>query len=115
MSEPRHLRTAAAQFQFRGEAEAFVPYGNGHINDTYLVTCNGAAAPARYILQRINSQVFHSPAVVMQNIERVTAHLAAQLARTGSRSPRAHAGSSAGRQQLVCRRGRRNLARLSLH
>ena len=80
VSEPRHLRTAAAQFQFRGEAVAFVPYGNGHINDTYLVTCNGACAPARYILQHINAQVFHSPAVVMQNIERVTAHLAGQAA-----------------------------------
>jgi aminoglycoside phosphotransferase (APT) family kinase protein len=89
VSEPRHLRTAAAQFQFRGEAEAFVPYGNGHINDTYLVTCNGACAPMRYILQRINSQVFHSPAVVMQNIERVTAHLAAQLAHEPDRARRA--------------------------
>jgi aminoglycoside phosphotransferase (APT) family kinase protein len=89
VSEPRHLRTAAAQFQFRGEAVAFVPYGNGHINDTYLVTCNGAGAPVRYVLQRINRNVFHSPAVVMQNIERVTAHLAAQLAHEPDRERRA--------------------------
>ena len=74
------LRAVAAQFQFRSDAVAFVPYGNGHINDTYLVTCNGAGAPARYILQRINAQVFRSPAAVMQNIERVTAHLATQFA-----------------------------------
>jgi len=87
--EPRHLRTAAAQFQFRGQAVDFLPYGNGHINDTFLVTCNGASAPARYILQHINAHVFHSPAVVMQNIERVTVHLAAQVAHEPDRARRA--------------------------
>ena len=94
MSEAIDIRAArlhavAAQFQFRGEAVAFVPYGNGHINDTYLVTCNGACAPVRYILQHINRHVFHSPAVVMQNIERVTAHLAAQVAHDPDRARRA--------------------------
>ena len=56
----------------------FAPHGNGHINDTFLVTCQRAGAPVRYILQRINRNVFHAPAAVMQNIERVTAHLAAR-------------------------------------
>ena len=74
------LHAIAAQFQFRGQASTFAPYGNGHINDTFLVTCQTAGAPVRYILQRINRNVFHSPAAVMQNIERVTAHLAVQLA-----------------------------------
>jgi len=83
------LHAVAAQFQFRGEAVAFVPYGNGHINDTYLVTCNGAGAPVRYILQHINRNVFHSPAVLMQNIERVTAHLAAVFAGEPDRARRA--------------------------
>ncbi len=74
------LHAVAAQFQFRGKAVDFVPYGNGHINDTYLVTCNGASTPARYVLQHINGHVFHSPIALMQNIERVTAHLSAQVA-----------------------------------
>ena len=43
----------------------------------------------RYILQRINRNVFHSPAAVMQNIERVTAHLAAQFADEPDRARRA--------------------------
>jgi hypothetical protein len=89
VSELRDLHAVAAQFQFRGQAVAFVPYGNGHINDTYMVTCNGAGAPVRYILQHINAQVFHSPAAVMQNIERVTAHLAAQVAHEPDRARRA--------------------------
>jgi aminoglycoside phosphotransferase (APT) family kinase protein len=83
------LRAVAAQFQFRGEASDFTPYGTGHINDTFLVTCRTAGAPARYILQRINRNVFHSPAAVMQNIERVLAHLSAQLAHEPNRARRA--------------------------
>jgi Ser/Thr protein kinase RdoA (MazF antagonist) len=88
VTEPRHLHAVAARFQFRGEAAAFMPYGNGHINDTYLVTCNGAGKPVHYILQRINHHVFRSPAVLMQNIERVTAHLAAQAAHEPDRDRR---------------------------
>lgn len=83
------LHAVAARFQFRGEVVAFLPYGNGHINDTYLVTCNGTCAPVRYILQHINRHVFHSPAVVMQNIERVTTHLAAQVAHEPDHARRA--------------------------
>jgi Ser/Thr protein kinase RdoA (MazF antagonist) len=83
------LHAIATRFQFRGQASTFTPYGNGHINDTFLVTCQTAGAPVRYILQRINRNVFHSPAAVMQNIERVTAHLAGQLQGHPDRARRA--------------------------
>jgi aminoglycoside phosphotransferase (APT) family kinase protein len=94
VSEPHNihaegLRAVAGQFQFRGEASDFMPYGTGHINDTYLVTCQTASAPVHYILQRINRNVFHSPASVMENIERVTAHLSGQLAGHPDRTRRA--------------------------
>jgi Ser/Thr protein kinase RdoA (MazF antagonist) len=82
------LHAIAAQFQFRGQTSTFAPHGNGHINDTFLVTCQTAGAPVRYILQRINRNVFHSPSAVMQKIERVTAHLAAQLAHEPDRARR---------------------------
>ena len=53
--------------------------GNGNINQTYDVhTENG-----RYIVQRINIFVFKKPAEIMQNIERVTAHIAKKLERAG--------------------------------
>jgi len=41
-------------------------YGNGHINDTYCTE------EPRYILQRINTNVFKNPDELMQNIENVT-------------------------------------------
>ena len=80
MSVKHDVPSIAGHFQFQGEVSAFAPHGNGHINDTYLVTCHRDAAPVRYILQHINRHVFHDPTAVMQNIERVTAHLAEQVA-----------------------------------
>jgi Ser/Thr protein kinase RdoA (MazF antagonist) len=89
MNQMRDPHAAARQFQFRGEVATLEPYGNGHINDTLLVTCRTGGAPAHYILQNINRSVFPSPAIVMQNIERVTAHLADQLAGAPDPSRRA--------------------------
>ncbi|SPE17758.1 N-acetylhexosamine 1-kinase [Candidatus Sulfotelmatomonas gaucii] len=78
MKDSLDVRDVARHFQFHGEVSSFAPHGNGHINDTYLITCRASNGPARYILQHINRKVFHDPAAVMRNIERVTAHLAAQ-------------------------------------
>ena len=80
MSAGQGIAAVARQFQFRGEICAIERHGNGHINDTWCVTCGAKEAPVRYILQRINRNVFRNPAALMQNIERVTAHLAAQVA-----------------------------------
>ena len=46
------------------------PYGNGHINDTFLVV-----AERRYILQRMNTVVFPHPEELMENIIGVTEHI----------------------------------------
>jgi Ser/Thr protein kinase RdoA (MazF antagonist) len=80
MNPGQGMAAAALHFQFQGDVTAIAPHGNGHINDTWRVTCHAATGPARYILQRINRSVFRDPVAVMQNIERVTAHIAAQVA-----------------------------------
>ena len=55
------------------------PYGKGHINDTYLSnTCE-----PRYILQRINHNVFKRPEDVMENIVHVTEHLRKKIIEEG--------------------------------
>lgn len=54
------------------------PYGNGHINDTYL--CETAP---RFILQRINSNVFKNPGEVMENIANVTEWLGDKIKAEG--------------------------------
>jgi len=80
MSGRPDAQAAASQFEFAGEVLSLTPHGSGHINDTFLVTSQAQGAPVRYILQHINRNVFHNPIAVMQNVERVTRHLAAQAA-----------------------------------
>lgn len=59
------------------------PYGNGHINDTFLVV-----ADKRYILQRMNTTVFTNPDGLMQNILGVTEHIRKKTATLGGDAER---------------------------
>jgi hypothetical protein len=79
MNNPLQAAAAARQFQIDGDFSSATPYGTGHINDTYCTVFDQAGVPTRFILQRINTSIFHCPAALMENIERVTSHLAAQL------------------------------------
>lgn len=54
------------------------PYGNGHINDTFLVV-----SERRYILQRMNTSIFKDPHGLMQNILGVTEHIRKKTADLG--------------------------------
>ena len=47
------------------------PFGNGHINDTFLVD-DGSQ---QYVLQRISPNAFPYPEKIMENMEKVTRHL----------------------------------------
>jgi hypothetical protein len=77
---PEHdLGEIAREFAVDGEFLRAVPYGHGHINETYCATYNSAGLPVHCILQRINQNIFRNPVALMENIERVTRHLAAQL------------------------------------
>ncbi len=77
---PKHdLRAIAHQFQIYGEFRSAEAYGSGHINDTYAAVFDQAGAPARYVLQRINHNIFKNPVALMENVQRVTAHLAGKL------------------------------------
>jgi len=74
------VRGAAAHFLIAGDFVSAEPYGSGHINDTYCVRFNQAGTLVRYILQRINHQIFKDPVALMENIQRVTSHLSAKVA-----------------------------------
>lgn len=66
---------AIDNFQLEGKLLDYKPYGNGHINDTFLVRCEGENQGIRYILQRMNHEIFKNPIELMENIEGVTGHL----------------------------------------
>ena len=66
----------ARLFSFEGEPVDAKPYGCGHINDTYCVRCERAGEPQRrYILQRVNNNVFKDVPALMENMVKVTAYL----------------------------------------
>ena len=73
IDKPLH---AFAQFDTDVTVTGCAPYGNGHINDTFLVNSKKSdGSPKRYILQAINTNVFKKPEQVMHNIEKVTSFL----------------------------------------
>lgn len=75
-------RANQAMKHFVGENDTFQmsPFGNGHINDTYMVEVQSGAEHKKLILQRINHEIFRSPESVMENIEKVTTHLRKKIA-----------------------------------
>ena len=74
---------AANEFMTAGDVVSCERYGNGHINDTFVVVCSLADAKRRYILQRINSDIFKDPEKLMHNIELVTEFIAAEAVKNG--------------------------------
>ena len=83
-SEPLYSEAAAA-YDFGSEILSIAPYGNGHINDTYLVLCAGG----EYVLQRINKFVFPRPDKLMENMLGVTRFVAASSRRRAATPPAA--------------------------
>ena len=76
------LQSAANAFDFGGPVLCDAHhYGEGHINDTFVVW--RADHTKRFILQRINTDTFTDPAGLMENICGVTRHLRAKIQAEG--------------------------------
>ncbi len=73
----------SAKFLIEGEIISSVPYGNGHINDTYLITSRVNGGEKKYVLQKINKNVFKYPETLMDNFAKVTDYLAKEIAAAG--------------------------------
>jgi len=69
------LARISHQFEIFGEFLSAEPFGNGHINDSYVATYDQGGARIRYLHQRINHHVFKDPAALMENFRRVTGHI----------------------------------------
>ena len=70
-------------FDIPGRFVECVPCGNGHINDTYMVTFEEENGLCRYSLQHMNRSVFKDPVSLMNNILHVTAYLKEQIRSQG--------------------------------
>lgn len=92
---PEHIthdtRAVARHFALLGDYVSAPPYGSGHINDTFALEMSQGGRSVRYVLQRINHNIFKNPDGLMRNVERVCRHAQAKLAQEG----RAHASRRA--------------------
>ena len=61
-----------------------VRYGEGHINETYRVTCGcGDETPVRFILQGLSPAAFPCPEKLMENFVGITTHLRKKIIENG--------------------------------
>ncbi|KXU34952.1 hypothetical protein AXK12_06180 [Cephaloticoccus capnophilus] len=78
---PAKLAEVLNLFEIEGRFANATAYGSGHINDTFLVHCEAPTGQARrYIAQRINDRIFKNIPALMDNVKRVTEHLARKVA-----------------------------------
>ena len=70
-------------FDIIGEVVDYVPFGNGHINDTKLVTVKDGDNSVQYVLQKINKNVFKQPDKLMENYVGVTRFIRDQIVEMG--------------------------------
>lgn len=73
-----NLFAAAEQFKSSGKVIDIREFGNGNINKTFLVTLD-AKTENHFILQRINTQVFSRPELIMSNMRIFTEHARKRL------------------------------------
>ena len=96
MAQAEHtLREALAAFDFGAPVTQARRFGEGHINDTFLVE-TGAE---RFILQRISSAAFKAPDQLMENVVRVTEYLAQKIEFLGGDPRRETLRGSSSRNQ----------------
>lgn len=74
------LFEVSEKFKINGRAVSIMPYGEGHINETYLLVTDEGF---KYILQKINHRLFKDVPRLMRNIELVTAHIADKVRQRG--------------------------------
>ena len=77
------LPQACHGFAIEGTYKDCISYGNGHINDTYLLTYEQNDQEHAYILQHMNKTIFTDPEALMENIIGVTGFLKEKIKAAG--------------------------------
>src|SRR2546430_16478972 len=77
--QEKQLQEISKRFQIYGEILHAETLKIGHINETYSATYSQGGTRVRYIHQKLNKNVFKNPAVVMENVTRVTTHIRKKL------------------------------------
>lgn len=80
MERKQEIKSVIDAFALEGTLTECIPYGSGHINDTYCLTYDTGK---RYILQRMNKSIFTKPVELMENVSGVTAWLKKKILEHG--------------------------------
>ena len=80
MEISQEIKNTINAFDLEGTLTECVPYGSGHINDTYRLTYDTGK---HYILQRMNKSIFTKPVELMENVSGVTAWLKKKIQEAG--------------------------------
>lgn len=74
----------APSFQIDGLLAGSLPYGSGHINDTFAAYFQmNDGTVRRYIVQKINTGIFKNPGELMENVSGVTSFLKERILQNG--------------------------------
>ena len=76
----REIKNITSAFVLEDNLTECVPYGSGHINDTYRLTYDTGK---HYILQKMNKSIFTKPVELMENVSGVTAWLKKKIQENG--------------------------------
>ena len=75
---------AVNHFEFSGELKSIAPFGNGHINDTYMAEFDiYGMGLVKVIVQKMNRNVFKQPEELMENVVNVTEFLKKKIEKAG--------------------------------
>ena len=74
------LETIAGLFHPQEQITGISKLGSGNVNDTFLVTLNRSASRQAFVMQRLNTDVFDKPELVMRNLLRLGIHVEQRLA-----------------------------------
>lgn len=75
LNTEQQILEVCKKFQIAGEYQSFVLVSSGHINTSYQVFFLRNGEIKDYILQKINTYVFHDPIAMMDNISSVTEYI----------------------------------------
>lgn len=79
-----NLSFIAEQFKSGGNIIKVKEFGNGNINDTFIVTLD-TQEENKFVLQRINTHVFKHPQLIMKNMRAFTEHVHRRVKEEGHR------------------------------
>ena len=68
----REIKNITSAFVLEDNLTECVPYGSGHINDTFRLEVKEDGKEKLYILQRMNKDIFKNQKELMDNILQVT-------------------------------------------